>query len=259
MADKKNVTDIAALSRWCGLTTEYKDNFGERRRTSRSTMQALLTAMGVPCRTPEEIRDSLERCRTRLTNRLLPPLTVVTPEDGRSLLLHVRSPRPEMPASLEMEGELTEESGAKRRWLPHFQQLGLQEAQPSGHGWRLQLSLPLPPDLADGYYDLTFRVKSAAGEETGATQLAVSPGQAWMPPALAAGTRLWGLNLPLYALRSRRNWGIGDFVDLREATTWAGELGAAFVGVNPLHAPQAGDNADPSPYSPTSRLFLNFL
>jgi (1->4)-alpha-D-glucan 1-alpha-D-glucosylmutase len=31
------------------------------------------------------------------------------------------------------------------------------------------------------------------------------------------------------------------------------------VGVNPLHAPQPGANADPSPYSPTSRLFLNFL
>jgi 4-alpha-glucanotransferase len=259
VADNKNVTDIAALSRMCGLTTEYTDNFGERRRTSRSTMQALLTAMGVPCRTPGEIRDSLENYRTRLTSRLLPPVTVVTPEGGRSLLLNVRWPRPEMPASLEMEGELTEETGEKRRWLPHSQQLSLQEVQPSSRGWRLQLSLPLPSDLADGYYDLTFRVKSAAGEETGVTHLAVSPGQAWMPPALSPGARLWGLNLPLYALRSRRNWGIGDFADLRTATAWAGELGAAFVGVNPLHAPQSGDKADPSPYSPSSRLFLNFL
>jgi len=259
VADKKNVTDIAALSRWCGLTTEYKDNFGERRRTSRSTMQALLTAMGVPCRTPMEIRDSLEHCRARSTDRLLPPVTVVTPEGGRSLLLNVWGPHPEVPASLEMEGGLTGETGDQQRWLPRSQEISLQGAQPSGRGWRLQLSLPLPPDLADGYYDLTFRVKSAEGKETGATHLAVSPGQAWMPPALASGARLWGLNLPLYALRSRRNWGIGDFVDLRQATTWAGELGAAFVGVNPLHAPQSGDNADPSPYSPTSRLFLNFL
>ena len=259
MVDKKNVTDIAALSRLCGLTTEYRDNFGERRRTSRSTMQALLTAMGVPCRTPGEIRDSLEQYRTRLTNRLLPPVTVVIPEGGRSLLFNVRSPRPEIPASLEMAGELTGETGGKRRWLPDSQHLSLQGAQPSGRGWRLQLSLPLPPDLADGYYDLTFRVKSAAGEETGVTHLAVSPGRAWMPPGLSSEVRLWGLNLPLYALRSRRNWGIGDFADLRTATAWAGELGAAFVGVNPLHAPQSGDKADPSPYSPTSRLFLNLL
>jgi 4-alpha-glucanotransferase len=257
--DKETAADLAALSRLCGITTEFRDNFGVRRRTYRATMQALLTAMGVPCGTPGEVRDSLEHCRARLTNRLLPPVTVVTPGGGHSLLLNVWCPGPEVPASLEMEGELTEETGDKRRWLPSSHQLSLQGAQPSGHGWRLQLSLPLPPDLAEGYYDLTFRVKSAGGEENGTTLLAVSPGQAWMPPALSPGARLWGLNLPLYALRSRRNWGIGDFTDLRTATAWAGELGASFVGVNPLHAPQPGDNADPSPYSPTSRLFLNFL
>jgi hypothetical protein len=222
VADKKTAADIAALSRLCGITTEYKDNFGERRRTSRATMQALLTAMGVPCGTPGEIRDSLEHCRRRLTNRLLPPVTVATPGGGRSLLLNVWGPHPEVPSPLEMEGEFLEETGEKRRWLPHFQQLSLLDAQPSGAGWHLRLSLPLPADLADGYYDLTFRVKSAGREETGFTHLAVSPGQAWIAPVLAQREHLWGLNLPLYALRSRRNWGIGDFADLRTATTWAG-------------------------------------
>jgi 4-alpha-glucanotransferase len=164
-----------------------------------------------------------------------------------------------VPAPLDLEGELVEETGATRRWLPQSHQLRLQEAQPDENGWRVRLSLPLPPDLADGYYDLTLRIKSNGRENIGRTHLAVSPGQAWMSPSLARGESLWGLNLPLYALRSRRNWGIGDFTDLRSATAWAGELGAAFVGVNPLHAPQPGNQADPSPYSPTSRLFLNFL
>ena len=31
------------------------------------------------------------------------------------------------------------------------------------------------------------------------------------------------------------------------------------MGTNPLHAPQPGADATPSPYSPDSRLFLNFL
>jgi len=253
------MTEITALSRLCGISSEFRDNFGVRRRTSRTTMQALLTAMGVPCDTPGEIRDSLEFCQTRLTKRVLPSVSVVTPRNGRNLLLNVWWPRPEVPAPLELEGELLEETGEKLLWLPRSDQLGLEEAQPADNGWSVRLSLPLPADLPEGYYDLTLRVKSAGREKTGSTHLAVSPGQAWMPPQLERGERLWGLNLPLYAIRSRRNWGIGDFTDLRAATTWAGELGAAFVGVNPLHAPQPGNHADPSPYSPISRLFLNFL
>ena len=86
MADKKTAAELAALSRLCGITTEFRDNFGVRRRTSRVTMQALLTAMGVPCDTPGEIRDCLEQCQDRLTERLLPPVTVATPEAGRRLL-----------------------------------------------------------------------------------------------------------------------------------------------------------------------------
>jgi 4-alpha-glucanotransferase len=259
VADKKTAAEIAALSRLCGITTEFRDNFEVRRRTSRATMKALLTAMGVPCGSPGEVRDSLELCRKDLTDRLLPPLTVATPKSGRCLPLNLWWPRPEFPSQVEMEGEILDEGGEKHRWLAHQGQFHLKEAQTTEDGYRLTLCLPLPADLAEGYYEVTFRVKGAGREETGITHLAVSPGQAWIPPFLDQGARLWGLNLPLYALRSLHNWGIGDFADLRAATAWAGELGASFVGVNPLHAPQPGPNADPSPYSPTSRLFLNFL
>jgi 4-alpha-glucanotransferase len=251
--------ELRTLARMCGITMEFRDNFGVRRHTSRATMEALLTAMGVPCGTPGETRDSLEQCVRRPTDRLLPPVTVATPGTDHCLLLNLRWPRSEIPSRLEMAGEFTDEGGAKREWLPSASHLSLRTAQPSGNDYHLQLSLPLPHDLPLGYYDLKFNVKIAGRENSGATYLAVSPGQAYIPPDLENGARLWGLNLPLYALRSRHNWGIGDFGDLGAATAWARELGAAFVGVNPLHAPQPGTNADPSPYSPTSRLFLNFL
>src|SRR4051812_16167147 len=55
----------------------------------------------------------------------------------------------------------------------------------------------------------------------------------------------------LYGLRSQRNWGIGDFGDLRSLIELAASLGAGVVGVNPLHA------AYVSPYSPSSRHALN--
>ncbi|MEO8849894.1 MAG: 4-alpha-glucanotransferase [Casimicrobiaceae bacterium] len=83
------------------------------------------------------------------------------------------------------------------------------------------------------------------------------------PPRCAAATpqaaRIFGPAVQLYALRSRRNWGIGDFSDLAALARMAAAEGADFVGVNPLHALFLDRPADASPYSPSSRLALNPL
>src|SRR5678809_266444 len=71
--------------------------------------------------------------------------------------------------------------------------------------------------------------------------------------------RLWGIAVQLYTLRSRSNWGIGDFADLCTVIRRAAEHGAAFVGLNPLHALFAANPGHFSPYSPSSRRFLNVL
>src|SRR5439155_21026593 len=71
--------------------------------------------------------------------------------------------------------------------------------------------------------------------------------------------RSWGLTAQLYALRSADNWGIGDFGDLQRLCREAGGFGAAAVGINPLHALFAAEPRHFSPYSPSSRSWLNFL
>jgi len=71
--------------------------------------------------------------------------------------------------------------------------------------------------------------------------------------------RCWMLAAQLYGVRSRRNWGHGDFTDLLELVELAGEVGAAGIGINPLHALFDDVPDQPSPYSPNSRLFLNPL
>jgi 4-alpha-glucanotransferase len=77
-------------------------------------------------------------------------------------------------------------------------------------------------------------------------------------PAYQAGTaKMWTLAFQLYGVRSRRNWGHGDFTDLKGLIELAAQLGASGVGLNPLHA-LFDDSADAySPYSPSSRHFLN--
>lgn len=71
--------------------------------------------------------------------------------------------------------------------------------------------------------------------------------------------RSWLLAVQLYSVRSERNWGIGDFSDLPGVLKWAAALGAAGVGLNPLHALFDDEPDDCSPYSPSSRLFLNSI
>ncbi|ORE93911.1 4-alpha-glucanotransferase [Aurantimonas sp. 22II-16-19i] len=76
-------------------------------------------------------------------------------------------------------------------------------------------------------------------------------------PEGIARNRHWGVACQLYALRSARNLGIGDFEDLAQLAIVAAGEGADFVGVNPLHALFLAEASRYSPYSPSTRRFLN--
>jgi 4-alpha-glucanotransferase len=82
--------------------------------------------------------------------------------------------------------------------------------------------------------------------------------QCYLPRDMRDG-QIWALSTQLYALRSRRNWGIGDFTDLADFARLAGSAGARAVGLNPLHTLHSSNPQAASPYSPSSRLFLNAL
>jgi len=71
--------------------------------------------------------------------------------------------------------------------------------------------------------------------------------------------RCWGVAIQLYALRSDRNWGIGDFQDLADIARITAAQGADFLGTNPLHALFLADPMRRSPFSPSNRRFLNPL
>ena len=73
------------------------------------------------------------------------------------------------------------------------------------------------------------------------------------------GRQAWAIAVQLYALRSRRNWGHGDFTDLARLVAIAAAHGASAIGLNPMHALFADRAHEPSPYAPNSRLFLNPL
>ena len=87
--------------------------------------------------------------------------------------------------------------------------------------------------------------------------LIVSPKRCYLPPELAGGGRAWGVAAQLYGLRSERNWGSGDLSDLRALAACCSDAGASVVGVNPLHARPMSGFTQASPYSASTRLFVD--
>ena len=71
--------------------------------------------------------------------------------------------------------------------------------------------------------------------------------------------RCWGITAALYGLSSSRNWGVGDFEDLAVLCEIMAAKGADFVGINPVHALFPSAPQLYSPYSPSSRQFLNVM
>jgi 4-alpha-glucanotransferase len=122
--------------------------------------------------------------------------------------------------------------------------------------WITRRRFELAADLPPGYHELEAKI---AGSPADHCLLIVSPPKCFEPSAIAAGRRLWGIAVQLYTVRSHVNWGIGDFRDLEMLIRWMAACGAGFIGVNPLHALAPAEPARASPYSASSRYFLNVL
>jgi len=103
------------------------------------------------------------------------------------------------------------------------------------------------PD-APGYYDLVL--------DGHAARLAVAPPHCPLPPQ-DKGRRPWGVSVQIPALRGAHPSPFGTFGELAEAARAFGTAGADALAINPVHALFPGHGKGYSPYSPSSRLFLN--
>ena len=145
--------------------------------------------------------------------------------------------------------QLNVPAGARVRWT-----VSAAETLAAGEGD--SSSIALPDDLPIGTFRLGVTVAFPEGERCEVACLLVAPERAYQGDA---SRRSWALAVQLYAMRSQRNWGHGDFTDLAALIDLAAELGADGIGLNPLHALFDDRAEEPSPYSPNSRLFLNAL
>ena len=107
------------------------------------------------------------------------------------------------------------------------------------------------PGLPMGYHSVTDR--------SGATvTLAVAPQRC---PTIrdTLGGRGWGPAVQIYSLRTPGDGGIGTFGGVAALGEAAARCGADAITVSPVHALFAAAPGHVSPYSPSTRLFINPL
>jgi 4-alpha-glucanotransferase len=248
---------IRRLGELYGIESSYTDFWRKRRRVSRATERALLAAMGVAVRSPREVEDSLREAEARPWRRMLAPVRVIAPPEPVEITFTL----PARFAGTTIKWLLAQENGEvhEGRTVPDDLPLAA-AAEIDGESycrWRMAL----PHNLPHGYHRLSMTVRDGP-RRRGSLQLILTPQRCYGSGRdnrrnNQLNHRLWGLSAQLYGVRSRRNWGMGDFTDLAHLAEQAAALGASALGVNPLHALFPADASHISPYSPSSRLFLN--
>lgn len=238
---------LIALAEAAGLQPVYQDAWGAPHAVSRETLSAMLAALGLG----GDPAAALDAHRRQVGGNLLPPVIVL--RHGTAARAEVMLPIGQEDVAIawrvqfEAGGEAAESSLVQD--LDLCKRVDLPGVVPYEHR-----ALPLPEELPPGYHCLT--VEFCGMVET--APLIVAPARAWQDWR-GGDDRRWGFSVQLYAVRSARNWGIGDLTDLRRLLERAAERGAAMVGINPLHTLYPDEPEAASPYSPSTRLFGNPL
>ena len=224
---------LRQLSARLGVAASYHDFWGQLRQLDAQQLSGFVAAMGIDAHDD----DAAERALRQLDD-----------DAAAHPLPRVQGMRRSAPEALRVDRSVP----AGAAWTLHGEE---------GETWQGSVTaaadggqvITLPDPLPLGYHRL--QLHAPASECT----LIVCPDRCHAPAGLDSGERWWGPTVQLYALRSARNWGMGDFTDLQATLELAAAEGAAFVGINPLHALFPHDPERASPYSPSSRIALNAM
>lgn len=230
----------------CGIERGYWDIFNQRHEASAEVLRRILEALGMDVSSQEAVEQSRRDHFHR--EHIAFPKTAVIGESEKWTPLTL----PEG-ASGSVCYELLLESGEAAGGEVEVSQLP-QEREVHMEGRRfVTRRLLLPAETPLGYHQLKVGID---GQTAGECHLIVCPDRAYFPERLGNG-RAAGFNLCLYGVRSGRNWGCGDFTDLRPLIDWAHKTGFAFLGLNPLHVLHNRVPYNTSPYLPLSIFYKN--
>lgn len=251
---------LSELIAFNGIETQFNDAWGNATEVTEANQLALLSAMGYPVHDEAATRQELLERQLDFWQQLIAPVSVQEQADSWQLDIQVPLALANMSFTLSLNTEQGADQSTAQAPEQHWQlvpvegeltQVTVLDGE-EYHQYQHQFEMALPA----GYHQLTFTL--ADTELSVTQQLIITPGQCFQPAAFNT-QKQWGSAIQLYALRSARNWGIGDFTDLKTLISYLAKQGADFIGLNPIHAlyPAMPDSA--SPYSPSSRRWLNVI
>ena len=244
MTPRQSGANLRTLARACGIQTSYRDMSGRFKTASPEALIATLKAFGIEISSASDAPEAMTRLINERRRQVVEPVIIAW--EGHFKHLDVRLPC--LPG-MNVEAALTLETGEKRQFTWSDISTYFQSETVDDKTKYRPIRLPLGQRLPWGYHQLNI---SAGGIDASCMVIA-APRRV---PSLS-GTRRWGLFCPLYALRSKKNWGAGDISDFLHLAGWSASLGAGILATLPLLPAFLKEHLNPSPYSPVSRLFWN--
>ncbi|MBU2918582.1 4-alpha-glucanotransferase [Psychrosphaera sp. F3M07] len=237
-----------------GIESEYTDAWGKQSFIKSESKQKILAAMGYPIDDEDALVNMVNAETEASWFTIVEPASIY--RQGQHNVLHFKLPidfaNDELHIVIKQNGKICK----KLKFVPIDQELlGAFEVR----DMEIQhYALPVDFDLAIGYYQLDL-LEPGIEEPLGSGSLIIAPESCYKQPALEQGKKLWGPSVQLYCVRSKHNWGVGDFSDLKYLIEKVAQRGADFVGLNPIHALYPNNPDSCSPYSPSSRRWLNVI
>lgn len=235
------------LARLAGIEPRYTGFWGDAVEVPSATKRALLRAMGHDVDARSAVEDAARLLETRPWRRALAPVAVIAAGAVRAPLA-VTLPAG---AGARLCWRIAREDGGEEAGEARVDALAL-DARGEVAGRARERRTLLLPALPPGYHAVSVE----CGEEEASARLIAAPQGCRLPRT--AG-RCWGIAVQAYSLRQSDDWGIGDLSGLAALAERAAAAGAAALGVSPLHPLYPANPWHASPYSPSSRAFLNVL
>lgn len=245
------MSDLDRLFYWRGIAADYLNYRGEHVHVPIDNRINLLKAMGVDVSNPECIETDAYKLDVEPWMHWLGKLNICEAGDQVSFEINLG------PQDLDRDFKwIVSDSNGKPIRSGDFRYRDIEETGEYIFEGAKYSRRKVPVGALDpNYYQLLVQSE----EKTEETQLAACPPLAYQSSWSDTGQKVWGVIIQLYTLRSERNWGIGDFTDLKILIHHLAAQGAGVLGLNPLHAlsPYLHDNF--SPYSPSDRRYINPL